>query len=180
MIQKFLVMSGLMRSRSLSDLLLIDMAAPLRAVLGQSPLEPLSAGRLPVVLREKLGTRRPGEWIEHLIGHSDALRRQGCHYLLLDTLQDVEDQELGRIKPLLQTLAQHGIQVVVMDRERCPVLLSTLREVVSTDQYIDIYLQSLRLQSLALTQSQQDNAERARQKRQQPRRFRLPGRIFVR
>lgn len=179
MIHKFLALSGLMRTRSLSGLLLSDMTAPLAAVLGQHKLEPLSIGRLPVVLREQVGIRRPAEWLAQLIAHSDCLKRHGLNCLLLDTLQYLEPPELGQVAPRLQLLAQRGIQTVVMDQDRCPIVLGTLHEIVATDQYIDIYVRSLQQRSWALTQSQQEAAEQARRRRLQPRRFRLLERVFV-
>lgn len=183
MIHRYLPMSGLMRTRSLSGLLLTEMTPPLQAVLGQYPLEPLSVGRLPLVLRQKLGTRRAGEWIEDLMRHSDSLKRSGLCCLLLDTLQHVQAEDAHRIAPLLQRLLDHGIQIVVMDHSKSPMLLSPQPDISPTDHILDIYVRSLLQQSQALTQSQQQAAERAREARQARQqaglRFSLPERIFV-
>jgi hypothetical protein len=180
MIHRFIPLSGLMRPRSLSRLLLIDMTPRMKTVLGQNALEPLSVGRFPPALREKLGTHQAVDWMEALIRHSDSLKRSGLCCLLLDTLQYVEEAEAGRITSGLQQLLQHGIQIVVWDNEKDPVVFGTVPDLGDTEHSIDTCVRSLLQQSQALTQSQRASAERARQARQQANQgFRFPERIFV-
>jgi hypothetical protein len=186
----FVTLSSLMGSRSLSGLPTRQLKVLLEAGGGVAQIDSLSTALLPKALQALEGHKNPLEWLKKMVEHSDLLRRRGLDYLVVDTLQYTPKPELNEVTPLLQTLSQQGVQIVVVDQDRTPIFFTSMREVIRTDDFMKIYVKSLWSQSRALGRKRLTRAEPAARtpeavkpmaaKAAQPARgFRFMERIFV-
>jgi len=179
----------LMGSRSLSGWPTRQLKARMEACVG-AQVDWLSTSKLPQSLQVSTGHKKPLDWLKNMVETSDLLRQRGLDYLVLDTLQYTPESELSEITPMLQTLSQQGVQIVVVDQHQTPIFFTSMREVIRTDDFMKIYVKSLWLQSRALGPKRLTRAEPAARtpekvkpmaaKAAQPARgFRLMERIFV-
>lgn len=177
---KFIALSSLMKSSSLSGLDLTELKTLLQVAEGRGTFSNFRTTRLPCALKSRLGNKDPCGWLEEIIVHSDELQMMGLGYLVLDTLQYLPRHSIRQLIPLLQLLPQHGIHVVMIDKGQSPIFFTTMREVTCTDQFLDIYVQSLWLESMVLNKPEPVLAPRSSKAHRKPaREFKMLERIFV-
>lgn len=145
----FITLSSLMGSRSLSGMPTGQLKARMEDYVG-AQIDSLSSAKLPKALQVLRGHKKPLDWLKNMVRYSDLLRSQGLDYLVLDTLQYTPESELDRITPILQTLSQQGVQIVVVDQDQSPIFFASMREVICTDDFMRIYVKSLWMQSRVL------------------------------
>lgn len=146
---KFITLSSLMKSSSLSGLSLDE----IRVKLQDSCREPAGAinlSRVPDALKQLIGEKNPCDWVERLIDNSSSLKTLGFTHLVVDTLEHLPVHQLNKIILFLKNMPQHSIHVVVIDQAKTPIFLTTMREVIRTDEFMGIYVKSLWTQSLQM------------------------------
>lgn len=177
---KFITLSSLMKSRSLSCLGLTELKTLLQSAEGRGILKNFRTTRLPSELQSRLGSKDPCGWLEELIAHSDVLQMMRLDYLVLDTLQHLQRHSILQLIQLLQLLPKHGIHVVVIDKDQSPIFLTSMWEVTCTDQFLNIYVQSLWQESMVLSKQEPVVAPRRTNAHRKPvREFKMLERIFV-
>lgn len=147
---KFITLSGLMGTPSLTSLPQRKLKELLAACKGASVFDVLSSASFPRAMKELDGCKKPCDWLNSLIEHSDVLKDRGLHYLVIDTLQHLMASQVESVLPMLKTLARQGVQIVVIDQHHTPIFFTSMREVVCTDDFMKIYVKSLWSQSRAL------------------------------
>lgn len=158
---KFITLSSLMKCKSLSGLTRTEMATRLETSIGQGIFSLFNGALLPDSLQQMYGNKNPGAWLENIIVHSDKLKDFGLEYLIIDTLENLPYQAVNKIGSLLQTISQHGIHIVAIDKDKNPILLNTMREIICTDEFIKIYVKSIREQSSTINHKKEAAAHHA-------------------
>lgn len=148
---KFITLSSLMKGKSLSGLSLAEMAARLETATNQGIFSFFNGALLPDSPQQMCGHKNHAEWLEHIMVHSDKMKDLGLAYLVIDTLENLPYQAINKVGSLLQMIAQRGIHIVAMDKYKTPILLNTMREIICTDEFIKIYVKSIREQSTAIS-----------------------------
>lgn len=172
---KFITLSRLMSTSSLSGMNMIEMQTQLQTSLGQETIVHCRQVQLPARLKTLIGRQNPKSWMEELLTHHHQLRVRDINYFVLDTLQYLDKSDLGQVTPLLQQLSDCGMGVIAIDRCKTPLFFTALREILCTDSFMDIYLQSMWHESMTLKVTAQKQAP----DRSAPPRFQFMSRIFV-
>lgn len=172
---KFITLSRLMSSHSLSGMSTVELQTQLQTSLCEETISSCTHTQLPAKLKAMIGTKSPKAWMEALVVYFYHLQARNVQYFVLDTLQFLDKSDLGQVTQLLQHLSNSGIDVIAIDRHRTPLFFTAMRAILCTDDFMDIYLQSMWYESMSL----QSPVPRQIQKKFSPAEFQPMKRIFV-
>ena len=147
---KFIVLSHLMSSNSLSGMGLFELRTQLRTSIGLDTISHCTNSQLPDKLQEKVGKKDPMAWLQWIVSNAHLLRGRNVGYFVLDTLEYLDRENLSKATHLLQQMSNSGIGVIAIDHHRTPIFFTAMREIVCTDAFMDIYARSMWQESLAL------------------------------
>jgi len=165
-----------MGASSLTDMTLTDLQIQLQTSLGDKAIAHCTNQQLPARLQNALGEKDPKRWLSRLSLCSGLLQDQNVRYFVLDTLQFLDRSDLDGMTLLLQKISRSGLSIIAIDHHKTPIFFSTMREIVCTDDFIDIYVQSMWQASRRLNVKAPRAPKRVAP---EPTRFQYMSRIFV-
>jgi len=177
---KFIALSNLMATSPLSGMNLTDLRTQLQTSLGQKTITNCSQAQLPPEMQDSVGKKEPQNWLRLIANCSEQLMDHDVQYVVVDTLQHLERSEVSEVTRLLQKISRKGLCIIAIDHHKTPIFFSTMREIVCTDEFMDIYVKSMWHASQKLKPRTRVSAiSPSKAPSTAPKKFQFMSRIFV-
>lgn len=111
--------------------------------MGGGGFSPLSKRTISAITDVPSPGIRPLPLLALLLRHVPALASNGTLILVLDDLKDVRWDELDRCSYVVDLLLQAGVVVLVVEPTGCVTSLAAVQKVVTTNDFIRLYLTDL-------------------------------------
>lgn len=150
--RKYLVLSHLLGRVCLAGQVVdrVRLERMIAMVVGYRGFAPLHKTSLRALLGVSSMGKRTLPLLSMLLRHASAMATQSTLVLVLDELSDLREDDLDRCVCLVERLLQSGVIVLVLEPNGRLTSLPAIREVVTTNDFIHIYLNDLWLESKSL------------------------------